>query len=96
MIISFKDKATADIYNGLNTKEARKLPKELHSVALKKLTYLSYAHLLSDLSLPPSNHLEALKGNYKGFHSIRVNKQWRVVFKWSSLGAENVQIIDYH
>lgn len=66
------------------------------SVVARKLDMLDYAHELRDLGSPPGNRLEALKGRWRGFHSIRVNDQWRVVFRWSDLGPEDVDVVDYH
>ncbi len=65
-------------------------------VALRKLDTLDYAHELSDLRSPPGNRLEALKGDLKGFYSIRINDQWRIVFRWSEAGPLDVDIVDYH
>lgn len=65
-------------------------------VVLRKLDMLHYAHILADLRSPPGNRLEALKGGWAGFHSIRVNDQWRVVFRWTEHGPEDVDIVDYH
>ena len=65
-------------------------------VALRKLDMLDYAHQLSDLRSPPGNRLEALKHDLAGFHSIRINDQWRVIFKWTDSGPEEVNIVDYH
>ena len=96
MIQSFKDKETEDIYNGINSKDARKIPSQIWNVAARKLDRVNAAHALPDLLIPPGNKLEALKGNLKGFHSIRINDQYRVIFKWSNNNAENVQILDYH
>lgn len=66
------------------------------NVASRKLDMLDYAAQLSDLASPPGNRLEALKGNLLGFHSIRINDQWRVVFRWTSSGPTDVDIKDYH
>jgi proteic killer suppression protein len=66
------------------------------SVAARKLDLLDYAEALSDLASPPGNRLEALKGDLRGFHSIRVNSQWRVVFRWTATGPAEVDICDYH
>lgn len=96
MIASFSDKTTRDIYDGINSKQARRLPKELHAKARRLLDQIEAALVLADLEVPPGNRLEALKGNLKGFHSIRINDQWRVIFKWKGAGVEDVQIIDYH
>ncbi len=97
MIYSFADKATEDIYHGNNTKRARKkLPSFIISIAVRKMDMLDAAKDLNDLYEPPGNHLEALKGDLKGWHSIRINDQWRIIFRWTSRGAEEVEIIDYH
>ena len=65
-------------------------------IVARKLDMLDYAKELRDLSSPPGNRLEALKGDRRGFHSIRVNDQWRVVFRWRDTGAEDVDVVDYH
>lgn len=97
MISSFGDAGTEDIYNGVNTKVARlTLPKNLWAVAQRKLDYLRRAVNVSDLSSPPGNKLEALKGDLAGTYSIRINDQYRVVFQFAKGNAENVQIVDYH
>jgi len=96
MICSFGDKTARDIFHGVSSRYARKLPNELHRVASRKLDQLNTASKLVDLRVPPNNHLEALKRNLKGFYSIRINDQWRVVFRWSTAGPEDVQIMDYH
>src|SRR5262245_5068412 len=97
MIFSFGDQATEDIYHGYSTKRARKkFPSTLVSSAIRKLDMLDAAQELKDLCEPPGNHLEALKGDLKGMHSIRINDQWRIIFKWTLQGAEEVEIIDYH
>jgi proteic killer suppression protein len=69
---------------------------QIKNVAKRKLDMLDYANVLSDLKVPPKNQLEALKRDLKGFHSIRINDQWRVVFVWTNQGPERVQIVDYH
>ena len=97
MIESFSDEATHDIFDGLNTKKARKkLDTALFSVASRKLDMINAAVDLEDLRIPPSNRLEALKGDLKGKHSIRINDQYRIVFRWTAKGAEEVEIMDYH
>ena len=68
----------------------------IYKVARRKLRQLEIAGRLDDLRVPPGNHLEALKGNRSGQYSIRINEQWRVCFRWTDLGAENVEIVDYH
>ncbi|MCB0357275.1 MAG: type II toxin-antitoxin system RelE/ParE family toxin [Bdellovibrionales bacterium] len=96
MICSFGDKTARDIFHGSSSRFARKLPNELHAVAVRKLDQLNTASKLVDLRVPPSNRLEPLRGDLKGFFSIRINDQWRVVFRWSTAGPEEVQIMDYH
>jgi toxin HigB-1 len=72
------------------------LPPQIERVALRKLTQLERSRELRDLALPPGNHLEALKGNRAGQHSIRVNDQWRVYFRWEREDAHDVELVDYH
>lgn len=97
MIVSFKDQATEDIFNGKNTKDARKsCPRSLWKVAFRKLDQLDSVVGLEELKLPPGNRLEALSGNRKGEFSIRINEQYRVCFKWSEAGPVDVEITDYH
>ena len=96
-IESFIDDATHDIFDGLNTKKARKkLNTALFSVASRKLDMINAAADLKDLKIPPANHLEALKGTLKDKHSIRINNQYRIVFRWNGESAEEVEITDYH
>jgi len=96
MISSFGSKLTEDIFYDKKTKETRKFPAELYRVARRKLLYIYEAESLVDLKVPPNNRLEALKGDLKGYYSIRINKQWRLVFKWSNSSASDVKVIDYH
>lgn len=97
MILSFSENATEDIYNGINSKRARKiLNPSLWDVAIRKLDMINAAEDLNDLRIPPSNHLEMLKDNLKGLHSIRINNQYRIIFCWTDLGARDVAIVDYH
>lgn len=97
MILSFADKSTEDIFDGLNSKQARKvLPVALHIVARKKLDAINKSWELRNLKSPPGNNLEALKGDLKGYHSIRINDQFRIVFKWERGNASEVKITDYH
>jgi toxin HigB-1 len=97
MIHSFKNKATEDIFNGLNTKEARSLcPQSLWQVAFRKLDQLDSATTIDVLRIPPGNHLEKLIGDQLGKYSIRINKQYRICFFWAENGAQDVEIIDYH
>ncbi|PSM46962.1 plasmid maintenance system killer protein [Chroococcidiopsis sp. CCALA 051] len=95
MIVSFKDRGTEDIFDGEDSKEARKLcPINLWSVARRKLDQLNAATSLNDLRVPPGNRLEALQGNRAGQHSIRINDQYRICFVWLEQGADSVEIVD--
>jgi toxin HigB-1 len=96
MIISFGDTATADLYHGRTTNQVRRFPPDITRGALRKLDILNAAHQLIDLRSPPGNRLEALKGDLNGFHSIRVNDQWRIIFRWVEGGAADVSLVDYH
>lgn len=96
MIKSFSDQTTEDIFRGINSKYSRKIPKELHRIAARKLDLIDAADGLEDLRLPRGNRLEALAGDLKGKLSIRINNQWRIVFKWTGHDAEDVTIVDYH
>ena len=96
MITSFGNQATADLFNGINSRDSRKIPSEITQKALNKLDILNAVEKLDDLKSPPGNRLEALKGNLKGFHSIRINNQWRIIFQWQNGNVSKVQIIDYH
>ena len=93
MINSFKCRETEKIF-GLTF--SRKLPENIQQTALRKLKYLNAAVSLQDLNVPPNNQLEALKGDRKGQHSIRINGQWRICFKWQDGNALDVEIVDYH
>ena len=93
MIKSFGNKETEKIWNG---ERVRKLPIETQTLGRRKLRMLNNSQNLADLRIPPSNRLEKLIGNYKGFYSIRINKQWRIIFKWSNGNSSDVEIIDYH
>jgi proteic killer suppression protein len=96
VIRTIGDATTQDIFDGENSKAARKLPRELHDKARRLLDLINSAVRLDDLRIPPGNRLEALKGDYKGFHSIRIYDQWRIVFEWLDGHADSVQIVDYH
>ncbi len=97
MIQSFKDKGTEDIFNGNNSKDARKTcPQSLWKIATRKLDQLDSVKHLSELRVPPNNKLEALKKDRKGQYSIRINDQYRICFTWQEYGPEKVEITDYH
>ncbi|WP_422136417.1 type II toxin-antitoxin system RelE/ParE family toxin [Endozoicomonas sp. ALD040] len=97
MIASFKDKATADIFNGKASRQARKVcPQSLWRIAARKLDQLDSVLILDELKVPPGNCLEALTRDRKGQHSIRINDQYRICFRWGNKGPENVEVTDYH
>jgi proteic killer suppression protein len=96
MIVSFGNRTTSDLFHGITSARVRRLPSQIKESALYKLDVLNAAQSLEDLKSPPGNRLEALKGDFTGFHSIRINNQWRIVFRWKASNAHDVQIIDYH
>ena len=85
-----------DLYHGVRSARARRVPAGIAQAAAEKLDILNAATDLNDLRTPPGNRLEKLKGDLAEFHSIRVNVQWRIIFKWSAGNATDVQFIDYH
>jgi len=93
MIESFASLETEKIFQG---KASNKLPKDIQRTARRKLIYLDDAEDLQDLLAPPGNRLEKLKGDRAGQHSIRINDQWRICFKWVGNKARDVEIVDYH
>ncbi len=96
MIETFGNALAENLFDDRQTKATRKFPPELRRAGRRKLLYLHDAAELKDLRVPPGNRLEELKGNWKGFHSIRINDQWRVVFRWEGGNAFDVQVVDYH
>ncbi|MPZ71207.1 MAG: type II toxin-antitoxin system RelE/ParE family toxin [Actinobacteria bacterium] len=96
MIASFGDKATEALFHGESGKATRQLPPDIRGAAIRKLDLLNAATALDDLRAPPGNRLEALKGDLRGKNSIRINDQWRVVFRWEKGDAHEVEIVDYH
>ena len=96
MILSFGNKVTEELYNGLDTKGVRRLPNDIIEKTLNKLDVLNGAHDLLDLRSPPGNRLEALRGDLSSYYSIRVNNQWRIIFRWQDGNAYKVQVTDYH
>ena len=96
MIETFGNALAEDLFDDRRTRATRAFPPELRRPARRKLLYLHDAAELKDLRVPPGNRLERLKGNWSGFHSIRINDQWRVVFRWETGNAFDVQIVDYH
>ena len=93
MIVSFSSKDTEKIWFG---ERVSKLPNEIQEISRRKLRMLNNSQNLTDLRIPPSNRLEKLSGNLKDFYSIRINDQWRIVFKWMEGNASEVSIMDYH
>ena len=93
MIISFGCKNTEKIWEGYRVK---KIPLEIQRLGRRKLRMINNSQEIIDLRIPPSNRLEKLKGSAKEFYSIRINKQWRIIFKWHNNHASEVEIIDYH
>lgn len=96
MIRSFGNKATAALYHGTPRARIRGLPHDVIRIALHKLDVLDAATKLKDLRSPPGNRLEALKGTLRGYYSIRINDQWRIIFRWEEPYAFDVAIVDYH
>ncbi len=97
MIQAFRGQGAEDVFDGKNSKSARKVcPSSLWKIAVRKLDQLDSAGVLDDLKVPPGNRLEALRGNRKGQYSIRINEQYRICFKWLPEGSDQVEIVDYH
>ena len=96
MVGSFGNKLAEHLFDDLATKETRKLPTELRRAARRKLLFLHDAGEFADMRVPPGNRLEALRGDRKGFYSIRINQQWRITFRWQSGNAYDVAVEDYH
>jgi proteic killer suppression protein len=93
---SFGNALAEDLFDDRKSKEVRHFPAELHRAVRRKLLYLHDAATLGDLRVPPGNRLEALHGDWQGYHSIRTNDPWRVLFRWESGDAHDVQVLDYH
>jgi proteic killer suppression protein len=93
MLLSFGSKETEKIWNGIRVK---KMPIEIQNTGRRKLRMLNNSQDIADLRIPPSNWLERLTGKLSGFYSIRINKQWRIIFQWENGNASEVEIIDYH
>jgi proteic killer suppression protein len=97
MIESFRDRSSEDIFNGVNSKGARKsCPEKLWKIVTRKLDQLDSVQSLEELKVPPGNRLEALAGNRKGQYSIRINEQYRICFVWGESGPSEVEVTDYH
>ncbi len=93
MILSFGSKETEKVWDGIRVK---KLPTEIQQIGRRKLRMLNNSQEIGDLLIPPSNRLEKLAGNFAGYYSIRINIQWRIIFKWEDGNSKQVEIIDYH
>ncbi|MFV2045731.1 MAG: type II toxin-antitoxin system RelE/ParE family toxin [Anaerolineales bacterium] len=97
MILGFADRGTEHVYNGKNTPRARRsCPQSLWEIALRKLDQLDSATELNDMAVPPGNRLEKLRFDRAGQHSIRINDQYRICFRWTEAGPDEVEIVDYH
>jgi proteic killer suppression protein len=96
VIRSFGNRLAQDLFDDRSSGAVHRFPPDLRRMARRKLLYLHDAAELRDLRVPPGNRLEALKSRWKGFHSIRINDQWRLVFQWDAGNASAVQIVDYH
>ena len=96
MIESFGNRLAEDLFFDRRSRETRAFPPELMRVARRKVLYLHDAAELNDLRVPPGNRLELLKGRWKGYHSIRINDQWRLVFRWEQGHVQDVTVVDYH
>ena len=93
MILTFGDKETESIWNGIRVKN---MPLDIQNVGRRKLRMLNNSQTITDLRIPPSNRLEKLSGNLDEFYSIRINHQWRIIFQWIEGQSEKVKIVDYH
>lgn len=96
VIQSFRDPVTEALFHGTPASRIRRVPPDVRPAAIRKLDMLNAAHPLEDFRSPPGNRLEALHGDLAGNHSIRVNAQWRIIFRWESSGPGDVGLIDYH
>ena len=97
MIVSFRNDATADIFDGTRSAKARRLlPVNLWAIAARKLDQLNHVTEIEDLNIPPGNRLAALSGDREGQYSIRINNQFRICFQWTSDGPAYVEVVDYH
>lgn len=96
MIASFGEQAREDLYHGRMTGRVRRFPQNILPATLRKLDMLNSAHALDDLRMPPGNRLHRLSGDLEGRFSIRVNDQWRIIFRWHEHDAHDVSLTDYH
>jgi proteic killer suppression protein len=96
MIQTFANKLADHLFHGITSKETRRFPAELKASAARKLTQLDAVTMLETLRVPPGNRLEALSHDRAGQHSIRINDQWRICFRWTENGPADVEVVDYH
>ena len=96
MIKDFGERCAEDVFHGINSRYARRLPVDLHAKARRLLDQINAAPSLGFLRIPPGNRLERLSGNFEGCWSVRINDQWRVIFRWIENNAVDVRITDYH
>jgi proteic killer suppression protein len=96
VIRSFRNRLAEDLFHDRTTAASRRFPADLRRAAQRKLQYVNAAARLRDLAVPPGNRLEALKGDRRGHHAIRINDQWRIVFRWDDTGVLDVEVTDYH
>jgi proteic killer suppression protein len=96
VIVSFGDGATEDVYHDLDSARARAFSQDVRRAARRRLMVIAAATNVQDLRVPPGNRLEQLKGDLAGFWSVRVNDQWRIIFKWTDGNASEVKLTDYH
>jgi proteic killer suppression protein len=97
VIRSFRNQGTEDVFNGKESKAARRTcPLQIAKVARRKLDQLDSVDRLNQMAIPPQNRLQALKGDRKGQHAVRINDQYRICFRWTGAGPEDVEITDYH
>jgi proteic killer suppression protein len=96
MIKNLASIITEDVYNGINSRHTRQIPKELYGKICCLLDQIDAITRIETLRIPPSNNLEKLKGNLSDYWSLRINKQWRIIFKWEISDAYDVEIVDYH
>ncbi len=97
MVVAFRDAGTEDVFNGRNSQAARRTcPQAVWKIAARKLDQLDSVTALEELRIPPGNRLEALAGNRTGQFSIRINDQYRICFRWTDSGPDQVEIVDYH
>ena len=96
MIVSFRSRLARKVFDGEGGVLSRRLPVEVRRSAQRKLQYLNAASRLADMASPPGNRLEALRGDLRGFHSVRVNDRWRIIFQFAGGNASDVDVVDYH